>query len=122
MEGTPMPEAPIDEDHQAPAGERQVDTSPWQTSDAQLDSKPAPALVKLPTKQELRFGACSSLPGVPIADLWIWPVSLRFRICGACSRFPHSRGGCHTSRLEWRRRRGQASGKLMGRDVDRGQF
>ena len=50
MDRAPMPEAPIDEDHEPPAGERQVDSSPWQPSNAHLDPKPAPAPVQLLTK------------------------------------------------------------------------
>lgn len=50
MDRAPMPEAPIDEDHEPPVGERQVHSSPWQPSNAHLDPKPAPAPVQLLTK------------------------------------------------------------------------
>lgn len=51
MDVTSVPEAPIDQDHEAPAGERQVHSPPWEFRDTHLDPKPAPSEVQLLTKQ-----------------------------------------------------------------------
>jgi len=72
MDRAPMPEAPIDEDNEPPAGERQVHSSSWQTNNAHLDPKAAPALVQLLTKQELGSCSRSPLPRIPSTDSWIW--------------------------------------------------
>jgi len=53
MYGTPVPKAPINEDYEAKAGERQVHPPSWQPSDAELDPNPAPPPVQLLTKQDL---------------------------------------------------------------------